>query len=429
VADVEMRCEAFAQARRFLRVADQVELPDPAMARRYAFIHELHRQAVYAQIAEGQCIRLHLRIGQALEAAYGTRHTEIAPQLAIHFERGRDDARALRYLTAAAERARLRFADREAMGYLEAALALLARLPEDDERRRRELALRLSLGAILVDLCGFASEQVRENLERAAELSAAVGSLPQRFAVSYARWYVHAIRAERDAAIAGAAALEDLARREGTPEQRVVAASVLVRTATYDGRFAEATRLMQRRLARPYYSTGAAAPPLGPEPRLVAGTHSALALWFLGHPERARSTARTVVSRARKLGHFVTLSAVLMQAALLDLLCRNAAAGGALADELVSLSAEHGFALWHAAGSMLSGWASVQQGHAPQARTPGDNRTSKGERTCSANSSSQPSPRWRLQPASSWPPAARSIGRRRSPAASRSPASPSAERR
>ena len=105
VADAEMRCEAFAHAQRFLRVAGHVEWPDRSVARRYAFTHELYRQVVYAAIPEGRCMRLHQRIGQALEAAYGARQMDIAPQLAIHFERGRDGARALHYLTAAADQA------------------------------------------------------------------------------------------------------------------------------------------------------------------------------------------------------------------------------------------------------------------------------------------------------------------------------------
>jgi predicted ATPase len=132
-------------------------------------------------------------------------------------------SRARRVLSAAAERARLRFANREAMGYLEVAVALLARLPDDDERRRQQLEIRLRLGALLIDLRGFASEPVRENYERAAELCPAVGREAQHFEVAYARWYLQVARGERDQAIAGAAQMETLARRLGN-WQRAVAA-------------------------------------------------------------------------------------------------------------------------------------------------------------------------------------------------------------
>jgi hypothetical protein len=146
-------------------VAGYVEWPDRSVSRRYAFTHELYRQVVYAAIPEGHCTRLHQRIGQALEAAYGARQMDMAPQLAIHFER---------------------FASREAIGYLEAALVLVALLPDGDERRKREIELRLPLGAALSDVHGFASEHVFENYERASELCARVGSAAQRFEVLYA---------------------------------------------------------------------------------------------------------------------------------------------------------------------------------------------------------------------------------------------------
>ncbi len=360
MVDVELRCEAFVQAQRFLRVTGHVEWPGGRVSRRYGFVHELYRKAVYDQIGEERCMQLHRRIGRTLEDTYGVRQTDIAPQLAIHFERGHDDTRALRYLRVAAERARLRFANREALEYLDAALALLARLPEDDERQRTELDLCLARGAILIELRGFASEEVREHFEHVGALCTAVGTRGQLFGILYARWYLHAIRAERDEALSVAKELDALARRLGAGPYRVVAASVLVRTACYDARFAEAADLMQRRLARVPASTAATPSDFGPDPLIAAEGHHAIALWFLGHHKRAEASARAVVARARKHGHVFTLAAILMQAALVELLCGNVVAGRELAEETVSLSATHGFPFWHALGLVLGGWASVQ---------------------------------------------------------------------
>lgn len=365
VADAEMRCESFARAQRFLRIAGRVEWPDRSVTRRYAFTHELYRQVVYAGIPEGHCMQLHRRIGEALEAAYGARHMDIAPQLATHFERGHDDARALHYLAAAGARARQRFASREAIGYLEAALVLVALLPDEDERCRRELELRLSLGAALADIHGFASEQVRENYERASDLCAAAGSTAQRFEVLYARWYLHAVRAERDETIAIAADLDDLARRLGTAEHRVLADSVLVRTALNDRRFTDTSRHMQRLLAHQRRRKRVAAPVrYGADPLVAATMHYALALWFLGDIERAQTSARDGLAGARELGDSFALSAALTHSALFELLCRNAAAGADRAEQAASLSAEHRFAYWNAEASVLRGWALVQQGQA-----------------------------------------------------------------
>ncbi len=362
VADAEMRCEAFAHVQRFLRVAGYVEWPDGSGASRYAFTHELYRQVVYAEIPERHCMRLHQRIGEALEAAYGARQMDIAPQLAEHFARGRDDARALRYLTAAAAGARQRFASREAIGYLDAALALVALLPDGDERRRREIELRLSLGAARSDVHGFASEPVRENYERASDLCAGVGNTTQLFAILYGRWYLHGMRAEADETMGLAAQIQKLARRLGASE-RVLADSALVRTAVYAARFADAVDLMRRRLTRRRRrKPTAAAVVYGVDPLIVAASHSAIALWFLGDPERALASARAAVAQARECGDFFTLCAVLMQAALVALLCRSTVEGADLAEQAVSLSAAHGFAFWNALASVLWGWALIQRG-------------------------------------------------------------------
>ena len=74
--------------------------PDGTVSGRYGFRHALYQQVLYQQIAEARRIRLHRQIGERLEAGYGERAKEIAPELAMHFERGRDYERAVRYLHA-----------------------------------------------------------------------------------------------------------------------------------------------------------------------------------------------------------------------------------------------------------------------------------------------------------------------------------------
>src|SRR5262245_34981486 len=367
VADTETRCDGLARARRFLRAAGHIEWPDHRVSPRYAFTHELYRQVVYGQVTDAQCMRLHQRIGQALEAAYGARRMEVAPRLAIHFERGRDDERAVTYLAAAAAGARKRFANRETIGYLDAALAITARGADDGVRRRQELDLRLVLGPALSDTQGWAAEQVLRNYERASELCADVGSPPQLMEILYARWYAHGARGERRDTVATAAALKDLARRRGTVEDRLLADSVMVRTMVWDGRFVDAHHYAQRYLARRAgrrVATGSIA--YGPGPLPAATPRHAIALWFLGHPERAQTSAEAALRRARESGHPVTLVALVNQTARIHLLCRDTGRGGELAAESASLSAEHGFAVWHAVASLLSGWALVQEGRASE---------------------------------------------------------------
>ena len=126
--EAELRCEALARRGQFLRGAGVAEWPDGTVAGRYAFIHALYQQVLYARVSIGDRVGLHLRTGERLERGYGQRASEIAGELATHFEHGRDSERAARYRSQAGERALRQHAYREAADHAARALTLLARI-------------------------------------------------------------------------------------------------------------------------------------------------------------------------------------------------------------------------------------------------------------------------------------------------------------
>ena len=362
--DVEMRCETWAQSQRFLRFAGSSEWADGTTALHFAFTHELYRQSVYEAIPAGHRQRLHQRIGETLATAFGDRAAEIAGELAFHFERAGDYPRALRQLRAAATCAVQRFAGREAISYLEAAIALTERLPDERERGRRELELRIALAPLLNDLCGFASEELRQNCLRAYALSTTEGSAEQRFQILYALCHVHVVRGDSTLAPATIQQLDALARQLATPEHRLMADSVWVRSAGHQGHFTEVCRMVDGRLAPQLRERVAPRPPAyGADPVLATHTHHAYALWFLGHTRRAKQTmhASLAASDDRAVSPF-SKAAVLALSAVLELLCRNAAQVRQLSDRLGRLAAEHSFAFWAALAAALRGWAQLQDG-------------------------------------------------------------------
>ncbi len=361
-AEVEARCETLARANRFLRPAGSTEWPDGSVARRYAFAHELYRQVVYATIPDGRRLRLHQQIGESLESTYGERALEMAANLAAHFERSRDHRRAARYLVAAAARARLRFANCEALDYLVSALALVERLPDEHERLCRELEVRMALGPVLSHLHGYASEQVRENYERADVLSAQLGSLAEQFEVLYALCHFHTVRGNAVDADAMTRRLENVAEQVGTAEARMRADSVLVRFDVARGRFAEACRRMESRLVPDRGTVIAPPSDFGPDPVIAAVSHHALALWFRGYPERALHLARANLQAARASEMYFTLASALCLTGILELFCRNSDEALALAEEAALVSSEQGFAYWTAMAAAVRGAAWDRRG-------------------------------------------------------------------
>src|SRR6185436_4858907 len=123
----------------------------------------------------------HRRIGQRLEAAYGARATEVAAELAVHFEEGREYHRAVQYHAQAAKTAIRRQANHEAIGHLRKALDLLQALPDTPERTEQEFGLQFSLRVQLGRLHGEAAPALEGIVARIRTLSEQVAPTPAHF--------------------------------------------------------------------------------------------------------------------------------------------------------------------------------------------------------------------------------------------------------
>ena len=117
--DVEDRCAALARREQFLQARGTAVWPDGTVAARYGFIHAVYQEGVYERVPAGRRVWLHQRIGARQEAGYGAQAREIAAELAVHFERGRDPRRAVQYLWQAGRNALQRSAHREAISPLD----------------------------------------------------------------------------------------------------------------------------------------------------------------------------------------------------------------------------------------------------------------------------------------------------------------------
>ena len=114
------------------------------------FSHALVREAIYGDLTAVERVRLHARVGSALEARHGNRLESVFPALAHHFLQGLPEAgaaKALRYVRCAGERALELCAYEDAAAYFEQALALLDREQSADARERAEVLLCLARAA------------------------------------------------------------------------------------------------------------------------------------------------------------------------------------------------------------------------------------------------------------------------------------------
>lgn len=129
------------------------------------FRHPLVQETVYASLLSGTRTSLHRVAGDALEHMTDQAVADRLALLALHFGRSDDRVRAVRYLCAAGDRARILYLNREAIHYYEDALGRLGNAGKDRGRRAEVLA---SLGAALEVLAE--DEAAMDSLNAALDL-------------------------------------------------------------------------------------------------------------------------------------------------------------------------------------------------------------------------------------------------------------------
>jgi DNA-binding winged helix-turn-helix (wHTH) protein/tetratricopeptide (TPR) repeat protein len=168
--DIERSCAQLARHHGLLVAGPGNDDAPTALGASHEFSHALYQQVLYERIEPTRRRRLHDAIGAALRVAWNGRANEIAADLASHFERGAEPARAIEFFDEAAAVAVGRGAHREAVGYLDRALALLG---PDDERR---LDLLMARGPSALATSGYASVDAHDTYRQALELSRRLGN-------------------------------------------------------------------------------------------------------------------------------------------------------------------------------------------------------------------------------------------------------------
>jgi DNA-binding winged helix-turn-helix (wHTH) protein/predicted ATPase len=357
-------CAELARRELFLTVRGEDEWPDGTLSGRYGFRHALYQEVVHEHVPAGRRVELHRRIGARIEAAFGDRAGEVATELAMHFRRGRDDGRAIRYLHRAGENATLRGAPREAVGHLTEALDLLRTLPASPARARQEVALQLALGTPLMAIKGSGSPEVERAYVRAQELCESMSDRPELFQVLWGLWRVRTSRAELDLARALGGRLLTLARNTDDSGVTLEAHHALWTPLFLQGELVAARDHIVEGIAL-YDSDRHAslASVYGHHDPGVCGlSMGAWTLELLGESEQADRHIQDARALARRLGHPFSETQVLLVAAFVQRLRGNWMVTGQLAAEAGAMARERGFVELLARATTLQGWAMAHAG-------------------------------------------------------------------
>jgi len=172
--------EVLAGRGQFIEALGLVDLPQRAWSPRYQFVHSLHQEVLYLRLPAARRVRLHQRVAERLEHVYGTQADQVASELAEHFDQARDYSKAVAYMRAAAANETRRFANREAMRWLDRAITLADRLPAG-QRDEPAIGALTDLGRVkrsMGDMSGSsqafleAARRARDRQDASAEMEA-----------------------------------------------------------------------------------------------------------------------------------------------------------------------------------------------------------------------------------------------------------------
>ena len=367
-AVVEAQCDQLARHHQFIQDCGVQELPNGEAVNRYGFIHALYQNVLYQRLSASRCIQLHRRIGERAVEVYGERTREIATELAMHFERGRDYEQAAKYFQQAADNAIRRFAYREAVGLSRRGLELLGRLPDTVERARQELCLHLTLGVPLVAIEGQAAPDVGNVYRRARELCQQLGDSPEVSEVLWGLRSFHTLRAEIETAREIGEEFLRLAERLPYPGLAMRGHWSMESSFTHLGEFALAIEHFEKALLL-----------YDPErhlddaflyalnPGVAMPCLAAWALWYLGRPDQSLDRIQKALALARELSEPNGLAHALMFAAILHQLRREDGMAQARAEAAIAVSSEHGLVMYQAIATITRGWALNEQGRTEEA--------------------------------------------------------------
>ena len=337
--------------------------PDGTVASRYGFTHDLWHELLYEELTAGRRARLHLSVAVRLQQAYGARADEISAELATHFSRGGDAARAVPHVLATARRAAGRHAHREALESARTGLHLLERLPAGPERDEWELGLLGVMGPALINIEGWTSQEGEDAFGRSRALADALGR-PADLG-----WAVHRLatlyevrgeyeRSER-ALEEAFAVLDD----ESMPGLSVDSNELMACSLFHQGVFGGALEKAERGLAAydGVYDNALMAS-FGDSPGVACHVWAVHSLWFLGRDDEALERARRTLELGERLGSAHARGFAHAQVALLACMRDDPDAARVHAEAAIDASRLGGFHYRTAMGLVARGWALAARG-------------------------------------------------------------------
>jgi tetratricopeptide (TPR) repeat protein len=257
---------------------------------RYKFVHSLYQQTFYQLLSEKTRVQYHRRIAECIGKTKDNRE-EMASLLAMHLDRGGNSWKAVQYYLKAAEKANSRYAGHDASELAARGLRLLSDIPESPDRIELEVQLHNSLGDSMISARGLGSKEVKLAFSTSRFLFRKLSVRRQStrrsllFRALYGLWSYHWVHAEYAAALDLAMRMMQLAEIDHDPDMLDHAHYALGWLLMDHGDFVAALKHLRK------------------SHNVYGHSLAALALWNLGHSDRALANLEKILVRDCETGN------------------------------------------------------------------------------------------------------------------------------
>jgi tetratricopeptide (TPR) repeat protein len=322
----------------------------------------LHREFWQSGVSQRQAEQWHLRTANLKDAAYGDRAPEIAPELAAHFEHGRDYARAIHYYEHAAALAMRRAANALARSHLVRALELVPNLPDTADRARLELRLRVTLGTAWA-MDGFWSEEAAAEFGRAHTIYRQTGKTPELLDSVFGLARYFWMRGDLLRARELADQMQAMARQNGDPIRALAACAGRGTVLVTQGAFSEAVDTLAEglELARLHWREQFVGLYAG-DLRIICASTLANTLQMAGFPDRARCYMDEVNRWSDERDHPLAFAGALYGASVFYQLRGEHGPALECAESLKRLADRYQLAQYQIYANVHLGWALAANG-------------------------------------------------------------------
>ena len=212
----------------------------------WKFRHALVHEVAYGGLIAARRQMLHARVLRAMEAQNRDNVQDVVESLAHHAFNAALWNEAVTYLCQAGDKAVELSAYREAGAFFEQALQALKHLPQDQDRIRQGIDVRLKLRPVFGATGSYSG--LEDWLVDAETLASSIDDRPRLAAINVARCFVHNWRGELDASIQSGLRARGIAREIGDRAVDIAASFYLGQAYMWRGDFRQSVGVLEDNL-------------------------------------------------------------------------------------------------------------------------------------------------------------------------------------